>query len=133
MTFLRAILLLVCVLFGTGCDDPRERVEEALKGKDGLQLRRDAALIYKEMYSRSGRSEFVEEISARKWPKSFQKLRPIHVGAYRDGFTIALRTSEGGESGVYVVPESMDYEPKPGPGVTYEKLAEGIFWFRFDG
>ena len=54
------------------------------------------------------------------------------MGAYRDGFTIPLLASDGGESGLYVVPESMDYEPKAAPGVSFEKLTDGIFWFRFN-
>lgn len=130
MSFLRAILLVACALVCVGCADPRGRAEGVLRKGGAQPLRREAALLYKEMYAASGRPDFVE-ISFKKWPESFRKLRPIHVGAYRDGFTIAMRTHDGGESGLYVVPESMDYEPKAAPGVSFEKLAEGIFWFRF--
>lgn len=101
-----------------------------MKNGGAQQLRRDAALLYKDMYSASGRADFAE-VSFKKWPKSFEKLRPLHVGAYRDGFTIPVQAEARGESGLYVVPESMDYEPKPAPGVTFEKLTDGIFWFRF--
>lgn len=130
MPSFHALLLLACALFCAGCADPRGRAEAALKNGGAAQLRRDAALLYKEMYSASGRADFAE-VSFKKWPKSFQKLRPLHVGAYRDGFTIPLRAIDGGEAGLYVVPESMDYEPKAAPGVSFERLQEGIFWFRF--
>ncbi|MGB8169781.1 MAG: hypothetical protein WCF18_19930 [Chthoniobacteraceae bacterium] len=130
MMSLRAILILVCALACGGCADPRARAEAELKNGGAAQLRHDAALLYKEMFSGAGRPDFVE-VWFKNWPKSFQKLRPIHVGAYHDGFTIALRTSNGGESGLYIVPESMDYEPKAAPGVAFQKLADGIFWFQF--
>jgi hypothetical protein len=130
MMSLRAILFLLCVLACAGCGDRRARAEGALKNGGAERLRREAALLYKDMYSRSGRPAFVE-IEFKNWPKSFQKLRPTHVGAYRDGFTIALYTANSGESGLYVVPESMDYEPKNVPGVSFQKLADGVFWFQF--
>jgi hypothetical protein len=131
MTSLRTTTLLVCLLLCAGCVDPRQRAEREVR-ESGAALRHDAALLYKNMFAATGKPDFVE-VWFKDWPKSFQKLRPRHVGAYHDGFTIALHTTDRGESGLYIVPESMDYEPQSGAGTTFQRIADGIYWYSFGG
>lgn len=95
-------------------------------------LRHDAAILYKDMFAATGKPDFVE-VWFKNWPKSFQKLRPLHVGAYRDGFIIALHANDRGESGLYIVPESMEYEPQSKPGSQFQRIADGIYWYSFGG
>jgi hypothetical protein len=126
----RVVLLLACALLSTACTNPRTRAERQL-GKGGAErLRHDAAIIYKNLFAGHGKPDFVE-IWFKNWPPSFQKLAPLHVGAYLDGISIALQASSENEAGLYIVPESMDNEPRGAPGATFTKLREGIYWYSF--
>ena len=130
MNSLRVLLLLACALLWQGCGDRRQRAERQLRKGGAERLRHDAAVLYKNTFARHGRPAFVE-IWYKEWPPSFQTLAPRHVGAYLDGIIIALKTGDHSEEGLFVVPQSMDLEPKVAPGTTYRRLAEGVYWYSF--
>ena len=130
MISLRLLFLLACAVLAQGCGDRRPRAERSLRKGEAEQLRHDAARLYKEFYSRHGRPDF-NEVWYKDWPRSFQKLAPRHVGAYLQGFSIALKTGHQREEGLFVVPESMDIEPRAESGVSYRKIADGVYWYTF--
>ena len=131
---LRTLLALVWVLLlAAGCTaDPRRRAEAALRDGGAERLRHDAARVYKDAFAGHKRVTFVE-VWYKEWPVSFQELRPLHVGAYLDGISIALRADERGESGLYIVPKTMEHQPTVEHGAKYERLADGVFWYSFRG
>lgn len=130
MNALRILLILACALLAPGCGDRREQAGRKLRKVGAPRVRHEAALLYKDMFARHGRPDF-SEVWFKNWPRSFQEFKPLHVGAYIDGFTIALVTDFHGEHGLFVVPESMDHEPRLLGGVTYRKMADGIYWYSF--
>jgi len=130
MSSLRVALLLACALLSVACSDPRHRAETQLRNGGDKRLRHDAALLYLKIFSGHGKPDFVN-VWYKDWPPSFQKLAPRDVGAYIDGFSIALASENLSQRGLYVVPESMDQEPKATPGTRFEKLADGIYWYSF--
>lgn len=131
MNSLRVLLLLACALLAQGCGDRRQKAERQLRHGGYELLRHDAAVLYKDIFARHGRPDFIE-VWYKDWPRSFQKLAPRHVGAYLDGLTIALATGDHGEAGLFVIPESMVHEPRDARGVTYRRLADGVYWYSFD-
>ena len=131
MSLTRILMLLACALVLAACGDARQQAERRLQKIGAARLRLDAALLYKQMYSSPRKSDF-NEVTVKNWPKTFQQFAPRHVGSYQDGFTLALHTNLKGESGIYVVPASMDYEPKPTAGTVFRKITEGVYWYSFD-
>ncbi|HYR56972.1 MAG TPA: hypothetical protein VEO95_00005, partial [Chthoniobacteraceae bacterium] len=127
---LRAVLILACVLVCSACGDARQRAEREIRRDGGQQLRRDAARLYMQVFTAHGRPDFVD-IWYKDWPRSIQQIAPLHVGAYHDGISIALSANDRGESGLYVVPESMDHVPASTSGVSFQKVADGIYWYSF--
>ena len=121
--------LLLLALSCTGCSDPRSRALGRLRQGAGDQLRYDAAMICKANFAGHG-ADFIV-IRARNWPASFQAFKPARVGAYPDGVSLGLSTRPNLDSGLYIVPKSMDHEPRTVPGARFEKLAEGIYWYSF--
>ncbi len=133
MTISRRVLLLLLIasaLLWQGCSDRRGTALRQLKKVGAERLRLDAALIYKDMFARHGRPDFIE-VWYKDWPPSFQKFSPIHVGAYIDGFTIALETGRQGEAGIFVIPATMEHEPATAHGISYQRITEGIYWYSF--
>jgi hypothetical protein len=129
----RHLLIFGCILLAAGCSGgARKRAERELHNGGAERLRDDAARLYKDTFAAHGKPGFVE-VPYKTWPPSFQKLRPLHVGAYLDGISIALEAEEGGESGFYIVPKSMEHEPSGEHGAKYERLADGIYWYSFEG
>lgn len=124
------LLIAACAFVSGACGGPRDRARSCLRHGGGERLRHDAAMIYKDIFSGHGRAGFVE-IPAKNWPNSFRELRPLHVGAYIDGIAIAMHATAHGETGLYVVPQSMEHTPKAMEGTRFEKIAEGIYWFSF--
>ncbi len=127
MNLLRLLLLLA--LFCAGCSDPRTRAMKLLRNGGAERLRYDAALICKATFGGHGAAFVV--IRPRNWPASFHAFAPRRVGAYQDGVTLALGTSHDLDRGLYIVPQSMDHEPRVAPGTRYEKIADGIYWYSF--
>jgi hypothetical protein len=130
MTAFRLVFFLACALLLPACNNPRQRAESQLRNGGDIRLRHDAAMIYKDLFAGTGKPDFVE-VWYRDWPTSFQRLAPLHVGAYHDGVIIALRASLDNESGLYIIPESMDKVPNGERGSTFIKLREGIYWYSF--
>jgi hypothetical protein len=130
MTRRRALLF--CLGFApllAGCKSERERTEEVLATADTAQLRKDAALLYKELFAGAGAG--FTTIPESRWPRSFRKFQPLRVGAYRDGFTLVKETRAQSEAGLYIIPLHMEHAPAPSPRAKYQPLREGIYWYAF--
>lgn len=121
----------LCVLFAvlTGCADPRQRAQRTLQQVGAQTLRKDAAVLYKNLFA-SGSSEFLV-VKPADWPRTFARFEPRRVGAYPDGFSLALDTDADSEIGLYVIPLSMDRAPRGAPGAKFEEMATGIYWYHF--
>jgi hypothetical protein len=122
-------LLLLLALFCAGCTDVRERAEEQLRQQSPELLRKEAAMLYKEKFSSHGNEYLV--IRPVEWPASFKAFAPTRVGAYLDGITLTIQTKDRLESGLYIVPQSMDYTPRDTPRAVFRKMADGIYWYSF--
>jgi hypothetical protein len=130
MTAVRPLLLLTAVFLFAGCErDVRPEAERTLQSIGVTTLRREAATFYKDFFTAPEGRYFVPNVD--KCPPSFRSFNPIRVRAYPDGFAIALDESHGVEQGLYVVPLSMDDQPRAGRSAEFEKIAEGVYWFRF--
>lgn len=127
----RVLLILACALLALGCSDPLREAEKRLRQGGTEQLRHDAALLHKSIYSAHVKPVFVE-VWYKEWPKSFQQYNPLHVGAYLDGVSLALAASDHGERGLFIVPQSMDIEPVNTSRASYRKISEGIYWYTFN-
>ena len=123
------LLLLVAALLVSSCGEEENSVESIITAVGPEQLRRDAAVLYKQAFAASNTRFAV--ISKSTWPASFRRFRPIRVGAYRDGFSLTLATTPQTESGIYVVPSGMELSPAQTTGTKFEKVADGIFRYSF--
>jgi hypothetical protein len=122
--------LLVFTLAFAACTDRRERAERVLREDGAGRLRADAARLYKEAYG--GRGAEFSVLAESAWPPSFRRFKPRRVGAYADGFTLALETEADTERGLFVIPQGFTLDtPRWGSGAEFEPLAEGIFWYAF--
>jgi hypothetical protein len=126
----RFVFLLSLLLVVSGCDSPRVRAEKKLRQTGNGRLRAEAAVLYKDIFS-SDASPFVA-IKTDSAPASFRAFEPLSVGAYRDGFSLALQRRGGIETGVYVIPEQMELVPQSRGRARFERIAEGIYWYSFD-
>ena len=113
----------------TACSDARDRAETVLARGNTAQVRRDAALLYKDLFAASGPG--VTTLSAKDWPASFQPFKPLRVGAYRDGIALVLESKADAEAGLYIVPEGMNHAPASTHRAKFHPLREGIFWYAF--
>jgi hypothetical protein len=122
-------LALVLLLLG-GCAERRVLAERVLHEVGPDVLREDAARLYKEWFGGS-RADF-SVVSKSAWPASFQRFAPKRIGAYPDGFGLALETDADTERGVFVIP--LHFEggiPRRAADVRFEPMAEGIYWYEF--
>lgn len=126
---LRTFLLAAVLLAFAACADPRRRTEDLLVTVGAERLRRDAAVLYKNAFARP--SPGFAEIKPSDYPSSFRRFAPRHVGAYPDGVTIAVQKDGAVETGLYIVPHSMERTPTPTPRATFERLADGVYWYAF--
>jgi hypothetical protein len=122
--------LLALALASAGCSDPRAAAEARLAEVGAESVRRDAALLYKDLFS--GRSPEFQIVRRRDWPKSFQRLEPLRVGAYVDGFSLAIHADADSEAGLYIVPLHMSHQPSGAARARFQPLAEGIYWYVFE-
>jgi hypothetical protein len=125
----RALTVIAFALTLAACSDPRERAGKTLEKVGSEPLRRDAALLYKRLFAGRG-TDFVV-VRAKDWPESFQRFTPVRVGAYPDGISLALESKDKGEAGIYIVPATMDHQPSAAHGGTFQRLADGIYWYSF--
>jgi hypothetical protein len=125
----RALLLLIPTLLCAGCSDPRRQAEKTVKRVTAKQLRKEVALYYKNIFAEHRKTIFT--VSPQYWSSSFNELHPERITAYPDGFAFCLEIRGDAESGLYIVPQGMEHDPKPTPWASYEKLSEGIFWYSF--
>jgi hypothetical protein len=123
------LVLCLLVFLLAACRGPRERAVERLNSVGPDRLRHDAALLYRELFNTRG-MDFVV-IRPMDWPPSFKAIAPIRIGAYPDGISLATYSRNDVESGLYIVPQSMDHEPGNVRGGHFEKVAEGIYWYSF--
>jgi hypothetical protein len=124
------LLTLAAMLLVAGCSrDARHDAEKALHHDGATHLRLEAATFYKDLFTAPEARYFVPNLE--KCPPSFRSLNPLRVRAYPDGFAITLLESRGVEQGLYVVPQSMEKEPREGRSAEFEKMADGIYWYRF--
>jgi hypothetical protein len=109
---------------------PRQAAEAHLRSIGAERMRKESAVLYKNLFASTAPAFTV--IKADAWPPSFRGFSPIQVGAYRDGFSLALQRTSGAESGVYVVPEGMELEPRSQGRAHFDRIAEGIYWYVFE-
>jgi hypothetical protein len=127
---IRCRWILVFTLALAACADRRERAERVLREDGPERLREEAAHLYKERFGGSG-AEFSVVIE-EAWPASFRRFKPRRVGAYPDGFAVALETDADTERGIFVIPQYFDLEtPRWGADATFEPLADGVYWYAF--
>ena len=122
---LRLLLALAFVLIAA-CSDPRAQARDRLHGVDRQHLRLDAARLYKQLYAATG-PEFII-LKQAQWPEAFRALKPIRIGCYRDGFSLALADDSVNETGLHIQPLGITHPPIAGK-LTYERLEEGIYWY----
>lgn len=125
-------LLILCVLalLPPGCSQPpRKRAEQTLQKVDPARLRVEAAILYKDVFSGVG-PEFVA-LKANAWPALFRAFKPEQVGAYQDGFALALDINREREAGIYVIPMHMEVQPRSSDRAQFEPIADGVFWYSF--
>ena len=131
MPFMRRLAVLsLLALLASGCS-PRRKAESMLKKVNHSNLREEAAVLYKQTFAGSSAPPFTA-IKPDDWPANFRAFTPRHVGAFKDGFSLALKLEGGVESGIYVVPKFMDVQPNPGRRAKFEKLDDGIYWYSFE-
>lgn len=124
-----ALFLIVAVLAGCSAS-PREKAVKRLRASDVLALRREAAVLYKNLFASANPAVISLKVSA--CPESFRRFEPLNVSAYPDGFGLGLEQRAGVESGLYVVPVGMEIVPASKGRAHFEPLAEGIFWYSFE-
>ena len=100
-----------------------------MKRVDAVQLRKEAAIFYKNIFAEHRQT--ITMVSPQYWSNSFKRLEPQRITAYPDGFAFCLEIVGDTESGLYVVPLGMDLEPASTSWASYEKIADGIFWYSF--
>lgn len=102
---------------------------KTLETVTAAQLRLDAALLHKRIFAGHG-TDFVL-VRAAEWPASFRSFAPMRVSAYPDGVGLTLAAKSDHESGLYIVPASMDHSPSASHGSKFQRLADGIYWYSF--
>lgn len=123
------ILLCLLALATAGCMSPRRQATAVLKTVGPAALRNEAAILYKDLFA--SKAPDVVSVKNTEWRASFRAFEPKKVGAYSDGFALALQIDGDIESGLYVIPAQMDVKPRPKPGTRFEQITDGIYWYTF--
>lgn len=129
MSTLRALFAATFAFALAACAEPREAALIRMQSVGPERLRRDAARLYKDVFA--ARSPEFVPVRITQWPASFRRLVPLHVGAYPDGFAIALEQDGDNESGLYVIPDSIDRLPSDTARAQFEPIEDGVFWYTF--
>ena len=122
--------LLLCLLALASCTPPRRHAEKLLREIGPAQLREEAAVLYKDFFAANAPD--YSTVKETQWPAVFGAFQPDHIGAYRDGFALALTSDRDTESGLYIIPAQMNHEPHATARSRFERLADGIYWYSFD-
>src|SRR4029453_8718984 len=112
-----------------GCLDTRSRAVKAMERVKPEQLRMDVAKYYKDVFAEHRKT--IVTLNPTYYSSAFRQLEPKRVTAYPDGFAFCLERSGDAESGLYLVPFGMDHEPKPTSWASFEKVSDGIYWYKF--
>jgi hypothetical protein len=118
------------VMASAGCSSPRRKAERVLEKVGTARLREQAALMYKDLFA--GEAPAYAAIKRNDWPALFRAFEPQQVGAYRDGFALALMRTRDRESGLYIIPALMDVEPRATKRSRFERIDEGVYWYSFE-
>ena len=129
MTAGRAIPILIFTLLSAGCADTRGRAMKTLQRYKPERLRKEVALYYKDAFAQHQLTSV--SMPPKYWSEAFSALQPERITAYPDGFAFCLEINGDAESGLYIVPQGMDVQPKQTAWASYEKLHEGIYWYSF--
>lgn len=121
------VLLVICL---ASCTPPERRARTALRRVGSGALRQQAALLYKNVFAAPVAG--LMTIKRNDWPPTFAEFAPLTVGAYRDGFALAVERSSDRESGIYVIPAHMDVQPRQTQRTRFERIEEGIYWYVFE-
>jgi len=125
-----SILLATFTLAVTGCARPERDARKVLHRVGAGALRQQAALLYKDVFA-APKTGLIT-IKRQDWPASFAAFEPLSVGAYRDGFALAIERESGRESGVYVIPAQMDVRPRQTQRTRFTRIEDGIYWYVFE-
>lgn len=135
----KRVLLPLCLLVLAGCltaafvmrgATPRSQAKKVLLEVGPESLRDAAARLYKNHFA--SRAPDYSTVKESLWPPQFNAFKPNHVGAYRDGFALALTSDRETEAGIYVIPAYTDFQPRVTERGRYERLADGVYWYSFD-
>lgn len=119
--------LCICLLLLlAACTDSRHAAQKQLREIGTPRLRHDAAILYKQLFS-SPSADYLT-LKPSQWPASFALLRPMQVGASRDGFTLTLVGKNSTQSGLHIAPDGMSTTPKASHA-KYQKIEDGIYWY----
>jgi hypothetical protein len=113
----------------TSCTRPEGKARETVRRVGVEALRWQAAMLYKNVFAAPVAG--LMTIKRNDWPPAFATFAPLTVGAYRDGFALALVRDGERESGIYVIPAHMDVEPRPTQRSRFERIEDGIYWYVF--
>src|SRR5688500_4724694 len=121
-------LLFACatMAFLCACADLRKDAVAKITPEEAKELRISARQLYKEV--RAKRAPDYVPLKTTAWPARFKKYKPLRVGLYRDGVVLALEGNAAAEQGIHILPVAMDLAS--GGRVKYEKIQEGVYWYR---
>jgi hypothetical protein len=135
----RLLLILSLLVIAGGCltaayfirvTSPRWRAEKVLFQIGPEPLREAAARLYKDQFA-AHVADYLT-LKDNQCPSQFSAFKPNYVGAYRDGFALALTSDQKSEAGIYVIPAHTDLQPRVTSRWRYERLADGVYWYSFD-
>jgi len=128
---LRVSLYLAALTLAVASCTPPERKARTLVQRVGAgTLRQQAAVLYKDVFA-APKTGLIT-IKRPDWPAAFASFEPLSVGAYRDGFALAIERDSERESGLYVTPAQMDVQPRPTHRTRFERIEDGIYWYVFE-
>jgi hypothetical protein len=123
-------LSLLAALLVSACESPRKVAMARLRRSNTAELRTDVARLHTQ-FLQSPDQDYLP-LKSSWWTESVRKLKPLRVGLYRDGLSVALREEPGFEFGLHIVPQSVTRPPNPSPYIRYEQLEDGIYWYTLE-
>lgn len=123
-------LIFTCVVLLSACSDLRKDAVGKVTAQEAKDLRLDSAKLYIE-YRKILGAEYIP-LKPTAWPESFKKYKPLRVGMYRDGVALVLEGAAPTEQGIHVVPSSMESAPTSSGRITYDRIQDGVYWYRME-